>query len=98
MTTVTLTIPDKTKAELQAFPWVNWSPVAITAFRMKSIFEKYMKKKEISKEDWEFCELIDWHPVDELPLKEEYIKKLEEARKAPSISYNSVDEFFEAIK
>ena len=43
---------------------------------IKSIFEKYIKTVKLTKEETEFCEKIDWHPVDELPLKEEFIKKL----------------------
>jgi len=37
------------------------------------------------------------NPVDELPLKEEFVKRLKEARKETPIRFNSVDEFFETI-
>ena len=37
----------------------------------KDIFERYVKTGELSDEDGIFCERIDWHPVDELPLKDE---------------------------
>lgn len=89
MATVTLTFPDKTKAELKTFNWVNWSLTAITKFKMKSLFEKYMKKIEFSAEDNKFCELLDWHPVDELPMKEEYIKELLKASNEPSTPMTS---------
>ena len=49
----------------------------------REIFDKYIKTKKISKEDEKFCEEIDWHPVDELPLKEEYVKKLKKIEKEP---------------
>ena len=100
MATVTLTIPNETKAELQEFPWVNFSSIAITVFRMKSIFEKYMKTKKVSDEDWEFCELIDWHPVDELPMREEHIAELKRAleENPPSKTYSSAEEFFDSLK
>ena len=35
------------------------------------------KTGTLTDEEWEFCDKIDWHPVDELPLKEEFIKKME---------------------
>jgi hypothetical protein len=65
--------------------------------KKKDIFERYIKTGELSDEDWMFCERIDWHPVDELPLKEEFVKRLKEARKGTPIRFNSVDEFFETI-
>ncbi|MBS3076197.1 hypothetical protein J4481_00450 [Candidatus Pacearchaeota archaeon] len=83
MATVTLTIPDETKAELKKFYWVNWSLTASSLFKMRSIFEKYMHKEKLSKEDFEFCKLINWHPVDELPLKKEYIQEMLKIEKMP---------------
>lgn len=43
-----------------------------------------MRTGKITKEENEFCEEIDWHPVDELPMKEEHKKEMERARKGPS--------------
>ena len=60
----------------------------------KLIFENYIKTGELTDEEWEFCEKIDWHPVDELPLKESFIKKMEKAKKEKSIRLKSVDEIF----
>ncbi len=95
MGSVTLTVSDKTKEELNSFAWVIWSEVAGEEFRKKGIFEEYLKTGEVSDDDWKFCEEIDWHPVDELPLREEFIKKLEKARKEPSIKLKSVSDIFE---
>ena len=50
---------------------------------------------KISDEDWKFCNKIDWHPVDELPLKEEFVKDLKKRKKGPFIKLNSVEEIFE---
>jgi len=62
------------------------------------IFERYKQTGEVTDEDWEFCEQIDWHPVDELPPSKESIKRLEKAEKEPSIRFNSVEELFESVK
>ena len=53
-----------------------------------------MRTGKITKEENEFCEEIDWHPVDELPMKEEHKKEMERARKGPFIRAKSVDELF----
>ena len=71
---------------------------AVVRLMKRDIFVRYKQTGEITDEDWEFCEKIDWHPVDELPLKEEFVKRLKEARKETPTRFNSVDEFFEAIK
>ncbi|MFH0752439.1 MAG: hypothetical protein V1914_02460 [archaeon] len=94
MGSVTLTISDETKEELNSFAWVIWSEVAGEEFRKKEIFEEYLKTGKLSDEDWKFCEKVDWHPVDELPLKEKFIKELEAARRESSIKLKSVSDIF----
>ena len=42
----------------------------------KEIFDRFIKTNKLSEFDRKFCDIIDWHPVDELPLREEYVKKL----------------------
>lgn len=64
------------KTRIELFPWVNWSGVAREELNKKRIFEEFLKTRKVSKEDEKFCEKIDWHPVDELPLKKEFIEKL----------------------
>jgi hypothetical protein len=98
MASVTLSIDETLKERLKRFIWVNWSEIAKEETIKKIIFEKYIKTGNVSKDDWTFCEKIDWHPVDELPLKEEFIEKLNEIKKGKYKRYNSVEEFFEKIK
>lgn len=98
MVSITMSVSEKLKAELKHLSWVTWSEAAREELLKKEIFEKYVKTGKITDEDWEFCQEIDWHPVDELPLREEFVKKLEKARKETPIRFNSVDEFFETIK
>ena len=95
MASVTLSVSDDFKNRLKNFMWVNWSEIAREEISKKLIFERYMKSGEIFDEDWEFCEKVDWHPVDELPLKEEFIKKLQAARKEKSIKLKAISEIFE---
>ena len=63
--------------------------------KKKEIFEEFIKTGKLSDEDWKFCERIDWHPVDELPLKESFVKRLQEAEKGSFIKLNSVAEILE---
>ncbi|MBR9703929.1 hypothetical protein GOV12_00830 [Candidatus Pacearchaeota archaeon] len=63
------------------------NPKLLSKFVIKllkqDISKRYKETREITGEDWEFCEAIDWHPVDELPMKEEYEKELKERQKGP---------------
>jgi len=98
MASLTLSVSDEFKNDLKGFPWVNWSEIAREEAMKKLIFENYIRTRKISDEEWEFCEKIDWHPVDELPLKEEYIKKLKSIKKEKSIKVKSVSDIFKNIK
>ncbi len=94
MTSVTLSVTDEFKEQLKQFSWVNWSEIAKEETRKKLIFEKFLKTRKVSSEDWKFCEKIDWHPVDELPLKEEYVEKLNKIRKGKFVKVDSVADYF----
>ena len=77
---------------------MNWSEIAREETLKKLIFENYIKTGKLSDEEWEFCDKIDWHPVDELPLKEEFIKRLELIRKEKPLKVKSVSDIFKNIK
>ncbi|MFA5888348.1 MAG: hypothetical protein WC852_06590 [Candidatus Nanoarchaeia archaeon] len=72
MVSVTVTITEDAREELKSLGWVNWSELAREETKKKVIFDNYMKTGKITKEENEFCEEIDWHPVDELPMREEH--------------------------
>lgn len=94
MASLTLSVSDEFKNKLKEFLWVNWSEIAREEAMKKLIFENYIKTGSITDEEWEFCQKIDWHPVDELPLKEEFKKDLEVRKKEKSIKLKSVSEIF----
>ena len=80
MACITVSIERSLKERLERFPWINWSEIGREELLKRYIFDKYMKTGELTKEEEKFCEQIDWHPVDELPLKEEFIIKLNKAK------------------
>ena len=98
MASLTLSLSEEMKNQLKAFIWVNWSEIAREEAIKKLIFENYIRAGSITDREWAFCERIDWHPVDELPLKKEFIEKLKKIKKGKFKKYNSVEEFFAKIK
>jgi hypothetical protein len=76
MVSVTFNVDDNTLKHIENFSWVNWSELARLEIRKKLIFEKYLKTREISNDEQVFCGAVDWHPVDELPLKKSFISRM----------------------
>lgn len=56
--------------------------------------KKYSKKESFTQEELDWMEETDWHPVDEMGLKPQFIKKLEEAEKRKSIKGKTIEELF----
>ena len=71
---------------------------AVVRLMKHDISERYKQTGEITDEDWEFCEKIAWHPVDELPPKKEHIEELKRRLKEKTGKvYSSAEEFFEEL-
>ncbi len=81
MPNITVPLDESFKRRLESFPWVNWSEVGREEILKRDIFDRYARTRVLSCKDEEFCENIDWHPVDELPLREEFVEKLKAAEK-----------------
>ena len=66
---------------------------AVVRLMKRTIFEEFVETGQLSAEDQEFCDRIDWYPVDELPLREEYVKKLKALSKKPAGKPMTIEEF-----
>lgn len=94
MASLTLSVSEDMKNELKSFLWVNWSEIAREETIKKLIFENYLKAGSLTDEELEVCDKIDWHPVDEFPLKEEFMKDIEKRKKEKSVKLKSVEDIF----
>ena len=70
MVSITIPLEEDFKERLESFNWVKWSEVGREETLKREIFDSFIKTNKLSESDQEFCEFIDWHPVDKLPLKE----------------------------
>ena len=98
MASLTLSVSEGLKSSLKSLQWVNWSEVAREEATKKLIFENYLKTGELTDEEWNFCEKIDWHPADELPLKNEFVKEMEKRRKEKGIKFKNMAELRKIIE
>ena len=94
---VTLSLDKNISKVVQSNKYIKWTEVARDAIKQKAteirkeeIFNKYMKKQKLSEDDNKFIETIDWHPVDELPLKDSFAKELKKADTEKRIKLKSI--------
>ncbi len=95
MATITVPVPDDLYSRMEHFSWVKWSEVSRDSLRKRQIFEKYLRSGELSDGDAEFCDKMDWHPVDELPLRDDYVQRLEDLKKETPLKVKDVSDIFE---
>ena len=93
MSSLTIPLQEEFEEKLEKFPWVNWSAVVKQELLKKEIFERFIKTGTLSGEDQQFCDSINWYPVDWLPLREEFIKELKKAEKEPRGKAMTAKEF-----
>lgn len=100
MASITFAVDEEVKLRLDNFPWINWSEVARVESRKKEIFENFIKTGILSNDDQEFCDKINWYPIDELQVREEYVKKLKKIEKGPHsrpMTLAELDKWFDEL-
>ena len=100
MVSITVSLENEVREDLDDFPWVNWSEVVREALMQREIFEDFIRTGKISEEDREFCEEMDWHPVDWLPLREDFVKELKDVangKHSKSMSPEELKKWFEEL-
>lgn len=93
MACITVSEEEAFRERMAIFPWVNWSKVGREELLKRVIFEKYIKTGKLSDDEEEFCEKINWEPIDELELREEYAKKIKGLVKRPHSGSKTLEEF-----
>ena len=100
MACITINVDSSFKKRLEQFNWVNWSAVGRQEIMKRYLFEKYRKTGKLTEDENKFCEQIDWHPVDELGLRKEFIEKIKQIRKekyTKKINSKDLEKYFDDI-
>jgi len=96
---LTLSIPKDIEETMKELPKIKWTVVAREAIKEEAInqrklviLDRYLRRKELTDKEYAFMDRIDWHPVDELELRDEYVKKLKriEKQKAKELDINKL--------
>ena len=83
MVSITFPLDKKLVSIIERFPWVHWSELAREKIMKREIFEEFIKTGKLSKEGEKFCDSINWYPIAELEVRDEYIEKLTKIGKGP---------------
>lgn len=80
---------------------IKWTEIARKAIREEAVkvrklemLSKYLDKKPITGDEWRLMEKIDWHPVDEIELKESFVGQVLKASREKTRKVNSIGELF----
>jgi len=90
---ITINADESLKKDIDSIKGINWSEFMRDDVVKKAIFERFLKMRKLSEDDQQYCDDNDWHPVDELPMKESFIKRLEVNAKKPRGKAMTVEEF-----
>ncbi|WP_407356682.1 hypothetical protein [Methanolobus sp. WCC5] len=94
MSTLTVPVDDELYEKIQSMSWVRWSRVVQDGIRKRKIVETYIRDKNISEADAVFCELMDWHPVDELPFREDVLENIRKTDKRSFVKVQDISDIF----
>ncbi len=80
---------------------IKWTEIARKAIREEAIklkklqlLSKYLDKKPISAEEWRLMDRIDWHPVDEIALRDDFARGVLGASREKARKISGVDGLF----
>ncbi len=101
---VTLSISGELEQVVKSHKHIKWTEIARAAMRQEAeklkkleILQKYMEKKPLSEEEWRWMDNIDWHPVDEMEYKRQFIEEMKRLEKEPTIKVKNIKKFFEKL-
>ncbi len=97
-----MSISGETEQIVMSNKQIKWTEVARRAIREEAIklkkmelLAKYLDKKPITAQEWALMEKMDFHPVDEVELKDGFARHVLKARSQKGRKANSVKELFE---
>ena len=96
---ITLSVSGETEQVVKKNRHIKWTEIARNAIKEEAekqkklqILESYLDKKPISRTKWDWMKKNDWHPVDEMEFKPEFIERMAKSKNQKRIKINSLDE------
>lgn len=98
---ITLSVSGELEKLIKKHPEIKWTGVARQAMFSEAeklqkleLLRKLVDKEPISDADFEWMDRHDWHPVDEMELKPEFVKEVQKRSKGKFRRINSIKDLF----
>ena len=98
---ITLSVSGELETLVKSHRQIKWTEIAREAIRTEAermkkleILQKYMERAPITQEEWEWMDIIDWQPVDELQYKKSFIEKSLKAKKEKAVKAKGFSDLF----
>ena len=98
---LTMSITGEEEQVVKSNRHIKWTEIARKAIREEAIklrklemLSKYLDKKPITAQEWRLMDKIDWHPADEIELKDDFAKRVIRASREKTRKVNSISELF----
>ena len=79
---ITLSVSGELEKLIKKHPEIKWTELArkgmiseAEKLQKLELLRKFVDKEQLSGEDFEWMDKNDWHPVDEMEFKPEFVKK-----------------------
>lgn len=99
---ITLSVSGELEKLIKEHPEIKWTELArkgmlSEAENLKKLWllRKFVDKEPISEDDFKWMDEHDWHPVDEMELKPEFVKVVQKRSKGKFRRINSIKDLFE---
>ena len=99
---ITLSVSGELEKLIKEHPEIKWTELArqgmlSKAEKMKKLdlLRKFIDKEPLSEADFVWMDENDWHPVDEMELKREFVAKIEKRSKGKFRKIKNIKELFE---
>jgi len=99
---ITLSVSGELEKLVKGHPEIKWTEIArqgmlSEAEKLKklSLLRKFVDKEPLSEDDFVWMDEHDWHPVDEMNFKPEFIREVTKREKGKFRKIKGIKELFE---
>lgn len=98
---ITLSVSGELEKLIRKHPEIKWTEIARQGMLSEAgklhkleLLRKFVDKEPISEEDFSWMDEHDWHPVDEMELRPEFVKEVQKRSKGKFRRINSIKDLF----
>ena len=98
---ITLSVSGELEKMIKEHPEIKWTELArkgmiteLERMQKMNILKKMVEKEKFTEQEIKWMDEHDWHPVDEMELKPEFVKKIQARNMNKCIKVNNIKDIF----